>query len=451
MTMNQTRRKFLLQTGCGVSAAALLSSFDSLAQANQLAATASDYRALVCIFLFGGNDGNNTVIPYTNYAAYNAVRGASSGINIPQASLLQVNAPSQGADFGLHPNLAELQTLYNQGKLAVMANVGTLVRPVTRTEYLGGAPKPENLFSHSDQQTQWQAASTTSVSATPTGWGGRTADQTAGLNGTNPFPMLVSTAGVTLFTTGANARPLVPGANLAGFPTSPTASQRYNSLRAILGMESGSVLGNANNTLMNAAIDNTTKLNSALTGVTLTTPFPNTSLGNQLKQIAQIIKARGGLRLQRQIFFASLGGFDTHSNQLGTQVTLLTQVSQAMKAFYDATVEMGVASNVTTFTHSDFGRTFQPAAGAGSDHAWGNHHFVLGDAVRGGDFYGKFPTLQLKGADDASSEGRWIPTTSVDQYGATLALWYGLSTSALPAVFPNIRNFTTADVGFLNS
>ena len=224
--MNQTRRKFLQQTGCGVSAAALLSSFDSLAQVNELAAVAADYRALVCIFLFGGNDGNSTVIPYTNYAAYNAVRGASSGINIPQANLLKISAPSQGADFGLHPNLPELQTLYNQGKLALMSNVGTLVRPVTRTEYLSGAPKPENLFSHSDQQTQWQAASTSSVSATPTGWGGRTADQTAGLNGTNPFPMLVSTAGVTLFTTGANARPLVPGASLAGFPNPPTSSQQ---------------------------------------------------------------------------------------------------------------------------------------------------------------------------------------------------------------------------------
>lgn len=449
--MNQSRRKFLWQTGCGVSAAALLSSFESLAQVNDLATAATDYRALVCIFMFGGNDGNNTVVPYTNYAAYNAIRGANSGINIPQANLLKVSAASQGADFGLHPNLAELQALYTQGKLAVMSNVGTLVRPVSRTEYLNGAPHPENLFSHSDQQNQWQTANTSSVSGAPTGWGGRTADQTASLNGTTSFPMLVSTAGVTLFTTGATARPLVPGANLAGYPATPTSSQRYNSMRALMNMDNNTVLIASNNAIANAAIDNTSKLSTALAGITLTTAFPNTNLGNQLKQIAQIIKARSSLGLQRQIFFASLGGFDTHSNQLATQGGLLTQVSQAMKAFYDATAEMGVSSNVTTFTLSDFGRTFQPAAGAGSDHAWGNHHFIMGDAVRGGDFYGKFPTLQLKGADDASSEGRWIPTTSVDQYGATLAMWYGLPPSSLGAVFPNIRNFTTADVGFMRA
>ena len=447
--MNQSRREFLSQTGCGISAAALLSSLQCFTQVESFAAEASDYRALVCIFLFGGNDGNSTIIPYTNYAAYNAVRGASSGINIPQASLLKISAPSQNADFGLHPSLTGLQTLYNQGKMAALCNVGTLVRPITRAQYQSNAPRPDNLFSHSDQQTQWQASSTSTSATAPTGWGGRTADQTTGLNGANNFPMIVSTAGVTLFSTGAQARPLVPGANLAGFPNPPTSNQRYNSMRALLNIDTSATLIGASSSIMNAAIDNTSKLNSAIAGVTLATTFPSTGLGNQLRQIAQIIKSRTSLGLKRQIFFASLGGFDTHSNQLTTQANLLTQVSQAMRAFYDATVELGVSSDVTTFTLSDFGRTFQPAAGAGSDHAWGNHQWIMGDGVRGGNFYGKFPTLQIQGPDDASSEGRWIPTTSVDQYGATLALWYGLTPSALSAVFPNIGNFTVSDLGFL--
>lgn len=454
--MNNSRRHFLRNTGCGLSAAALVSSFAKLEQLGVASAAAqqkaADYKALVCIFLYGGNDANNMVIPYTSYAAYNAVRGSASGINIPQANLLQINAPSQSAAFGLHPSMPDLQSLYNQQKLAVLCNVGTLVRPLTKNDYQGGAPRPGNLFSHDDQQAQWQSSLSQGPGNGQTGWGGRTADQTNGLNGGSFFPMEISVAGTTLFMNGVTQRPLVPGSGgsaLAGFSNSTANQARYQALRNLLNQDNAHALVGANNAVLRTGIDNISTLNQALNGVTLTTPFPGSGLGNQLRQIAQIIKARASIGLQRQIFFASIGGFDTHNGQLGAQQNLFTEMSQAMKAFYDATVELGIANGVTTFTLSDFGRTFQPAAGAGTDHAWGSHHLIMGGAVRGGDFYGRFPTLALGGPDDANREGRWIPTTSVDQYGATLAQWFGLPTTAVASVFPNIVNFASRNLGFV--
>lgn len=454
--MNNSRRNFLRNTGCGLSAAAMLSSFARLDQLGVASAAAvqkaADYKALVCIFLYGGNDANNMVIPFSNYAAYNAVRNTNSGINIPQANLLQINAPSHSATFGLHPSMTALQTLYNQQKLGVLCNVGTLVRPLTKTDYQGGAPRPGNLMSHSDQQLQWQSSLSQGPGNGATGWGGRTADRTNDLNGGSFFPMEISMTGENLFMNGTTQRALVPGSNgsaLQGFSNSTANQARLRALRNILNQDNSLTLVGANNTVLRTGIDNINTLNQALTGVTLTTPFPGSGLGNQLRQIAQIIKARASLGLQRQIFFASMGGFDTHNNQLGAQAGLFTELSEAMKAFYDATVELNLANSVTTFTLSDFGRTFQAAAGAGTDHAWGSHHFVMGGGVRGGDFYGRFPTLQLRGPDDASDEGRWIPTTSVDQYGATLARWFGLPTTAISTVFPNINNFASNNLGFL--
>jgi len=454
--MKQSRRDFIRNSGCALGAAALVSSLDRFGLVNAMTPQSADYKALVCIFLYGGNDGNNTVIPYDGYAAYNAVRGTTAALNIPKADLLQISPPSAGATFGLHPSLDELQTLFTQGKLAVMCNVGTLTQPLTKTQYQSGAGRPESLFSHSDQQEQWQSSLSADAGQTTfTGWGGRLADNTTSLNGSSTFPMIVSTAGITLFTTGVNARPLVPSNGLAGFNNSAASTARYNALRQILTLNANETLVHSAGDIMASAIDNTNTLNQALSGsAALKTVFPTTSLGNQMKQIAQTIGVRNTLGVKRQIFFASLGGFDTHSNQFGSQGSpavggLLQQVSQAMKAFYDATVELGVAQQVTTFTLSDFGRTFQPASGGGSDHAWGNHHFIMGGAVRGGDFYGHFPTLALGGPDDPSDEGRWIPTTSVDQYGATLAQWYGLSSASISTVFPNIGRFSTSDLGFL--
>ncbi|MDD2769408.1 MAG: DUF1501 domain-containing protein [Methylococcus sp.] len=445
-----SRRQFLQHSGQALGAAAMLSGLGRIAPA----AAASDYKALVCIFLAGGNDGNNTVIPYDDYAAYQAVRSTAGLLNIPQAQLLQIAAPSQrNKAFGLHPSLAELQRLYAAGKLAVLANAGTLARPVTKTELLNGGPRPENLFSHSDQQAQWQAATAATVTdSSPTGWGGRLAD---GLGyAYNPganLPMIASLAGVTLFSTGRSTSPIVPGSSLLGFNNSKTAAT-CDALRKLQGMDLGLTLVKAKSGLTASAIDASNVLNSALKSApALATVFPSTSLGNQLKTAASIIGARSQLGLNRQIFFCSLGGFDTHNGQPGTQGNLFVQLSQAMKAFYDATAELGVEANVTAFTLSDFGRAFMPNAGQGSDHAWGSHHLIMGGAVNGRNIYGRFPSLSLQGPDDLTGEGRWIPTTAVDEYAAKLAHWFGAAD--LAAAFPNLDNFdaTRTDLSFMKA
>jgi uncharacterized protein (DUF1501 family) len=462
--MSQSRREFLRTTGCAaLSAAALASGIERFGLAGAFA-QGSGYKALVCIFLGGGNDGNNMVVPLSTagYAAYAAVRSAA-GLAIAQASLLPINPPSLGTDFGLHPSLPELQTLWSQQKLAIVCNVGPLVEPLTRQEYQGNAPRPYQLFSHSDQIAQWQTARADVTS--PTGWGGRTAD----IFGLNPsgVPMITALAG-GIFTRGQITSPLsiAPAPTslsqvlvLTGFGTAADEIARKNSMNFLRTLDRDAILVAASSNITQQALD----VGQAFSvDPTLATVFPNTTLGNQLKQVAKVIKLNQtspALGLNRQIFFCSLGGFDTHQNQVATQASLLIQVSLAMKAFYDSTVELGVASQVTTFTLSDFGRTFQPAGSGGivgSDHAWGNHHFVMGDGVRGGEFYGMpgpngtvFPTLQLSGPNDTDNRGRWIPTASVEQYAATLASWFGVSATDLPTVFPLIGNFASRDLGFM--
>lgn len=450
--MKQSRRDLLRCGACGLlGRAAFLSGFDRFSLISAMAAptvAATDYKALVCIFMFGGNDSNNTIVSLDNYASYASTRGV---LAIPQTQLLAIS-PRKGGNYGLHPNLTGLQPLFQSKAVAVLCNVGTLTAPITKSQYSAGT-HPNALFSHSDQQAQWQTSNSSSNS--PTGWGGRMADAT--IDAATGFPTVSSIAGVSVFTVGARTQPVA----LAPAPTPLNQTLRLvqpdSGIASILAIDRASsspTLVSASDNITQFALNNSALLN---TNPVLTTVFPATGLGNQLNQVAKLISLSSTLGLRRQIFFCSIGGFDTHTNQLMTQMSLLQQLGDAMAAFYRATLELGVSSKVTTFTLSDFSRTFKPAGTAaatvGSDHAWGSHQFIMGDSVMGGDFYGSFPDLVLGGNQDtdsgAGARGRWIPTTSVDEYASTLALWYGLSSSDLTIAFPNIGVFATSNLGFM--
>jgi uncharacterized protein (DUF1501 family) len=449
------RRNFLCRTAA-LSTAGLAGALDLFPLAAQ--ATTSDYKALVCVFLFGGVDGNNVLVPTDSggYGAYSAVRSASSGIQLTQAELLPIAplTPNTYTSFGLHPALPELKALFDSGKLAFLANVGVLTQPTTKADYVAGR-RPDNLFSHSDQQGEWQSAIASGVSRT--GWGGRLADATASATGQG-FPVITSTAGVTLYVTGAASSPLaipITGSfGLSGFGTSAAAKARLTALNSLLEIDRGNTLVAAASDITKQAQSLAALVNPILTSTssTVTAAFGSqtTSIARQLLAVAKMIEAQAVTGASRQIFFVSLGGFDTHNNEITTQQNLFSQLSPALKAFYDATATLGMADRVTTFTLSDFGRTFQPAAGGGSDHAWGNHHIMMGGAVKGGAIYGQFPQLALGGPNDAEKEGRWIPTASVEQYGATLARWFGADSTALATVFPNLAAFAPIDLGFMS-
>jgi len=445
-----TRRQFLKGAGCaGLSASAFLLGFNRFFAAAALAEPTDpdDYKALVCVFLFGGNDANNMIIPVEEYGLYQAVRGGAQ-FAIRADQLLAIAPPSDGRTFGLHPNLAKLHGLWQRGHLGSVVNLGTLVEPISRAQYLAGAPRPRQLFSHSDQQAQYQT-SFSSASAR-SGWGGRLADRLGDPAG---FPTVTSVAGVNIFSAGERTSPLV----ISPAPTRLNDTLRLTSadpgIEALLALDAGGApaLVGATSALARQAFRHSRAL---ATDPVLATAFPNTSLGNQLKQVAKLLGVRSSLGVRRQVFFTSVGSFDTHTNQLASQGSLFTQLSDAMSAFYTATEELGVASSTTTFTVSDFARTFKPGGGqTGTDHAWGSHQLVMGGDVRGGDFAGTFPTLALEGPDDTDvgtgARGRWIPTSSVDQYGATLARWFGVADADLPLVFPALDRFATPDLGFL--
>ena len=453
-----SRRQFLKSLGA-FSASAMASNLDLLggfAQAH--AQQASDYKALVCVFLYGGVDGNSLVIPAdaAGYGQYSAVRTAASGINIPLASLQAIQPLSSATPFGLHPAFGELKTLFDQKKMAVLCNVGTLMQPMTKADYAAGRFRPSNLFSHSDQQSEWQAGVYDQTSRT--GWGGRLADRVVALNGNIAFPVVTSTSGTTLFMTGNGKSPLsIPTSGtfgLQGYTTNNAANTaRKAALQQLLDMDRDHLFVNGASDITATAIELSATVGPivANTASSVQNLFTgqNNSIAQQLLTVAKLIEARASTGVKRQIFFVSLGGFDTHTNELNTLQNLLGQLSLALKSFYDATVRLGVADNVTSFTLSDFGRTFKPAAGQGSDHAWGNHQIIVGGAVKGGDFYGKYPTLQLSGPNDVTAEGRWLPTTAVDQYAATLATWFGLPASDLSIVLPTVSKFPTANLGFL--
>lgn len=458
--MDVSRRRFIRQTACAaLGTTSIASTVWNLRAINAATAAAmgstSEFRALVCLFLYGGNDANNMIVPIDNstYGTYTSARGP---LALAQNTLLPLNLvtpDSQGRSFGLHPNMPELQSLFNNdGKLAIMANVGTLIEPTTAAQYLnGGAKLPPQLFSHADQQVEWQTGWPDGPRTS--GWGGRLADLLTSFNSINTISMSISLAGSNTFQVGNKiieyqVSPQGP-IGLSGFGGAD-GQIRYHAVQKLLNLPYQNLFEAEFAKITNRAVASNGILTSALSGVSLKTPFPaNSDLSDQLQMIAKIIAVRDALGMRRQIFFCSVGGYDTHSNELAAQSALLTELSQCMNAFYQATKELNIADRVTLFTASDFGRTFQ-SNGSGADHGWGSHAFILGDSVKGGSIYGAYPTVALSGPDDAGN-GRWVPSTAVDEYSATLAKWYGVSRPTdLSTVLPNIGRFANPDIGFMN-
>jgi uncharacterized protein (DUF1501 family) len=440
------RRRFLKITG-SLAGLGLLSQFDTLAQA----AADDDYRALVCIFMYGGNDSSNLLLPYES-SEYNRYAAARSNLALSRDGLLPISpSNTQGIRYALHPAMGGLQQLFNQGKAAFVANVGPLMVPTSKAQWEArSVPLPDNLFSHSDQQNQWQAA----LYQTPrSGWGGRLVERMVSSAAPNRGYSVVSVTGGNLWETSDTVLTpyKVSSSGKFGFdfyqagntrdPLSAAISETLNEKHADLFEQSWL-------DVMGRSIDVQRVLTNALSGSTLATVFPETDLGNQLKMVARLISARDKLGLKRQCFFCGIGGFDTHGDdQLTRQNELFGEISAAVAAFQAATTELGVADKATVFSASDFGRTFT-SNGRGSDHGWGSHHFVVGGAVQGGKLYGSYPSLVVGGPDDSGSQGNWIPTTSVETYAATLGRWFGADATTLAEVFPRLGYFS-ADAGFM--
>ncbi len=439
----------------GAQSLGFLAAGGCLGRFSRLYAAASetnDYRALVCIFMLGGNDGNNLIVPIKtekqSYSDYIRVRGTIAGL--PQNSLGVIATANGKEMYGLHARLDRLRDLYSRGKLAVVANVGTLVRPISREQYQQGAAVPLNLFSHSDQQQQWQMASI--PGAPHNGWAGRAADLVSIRSAPSRFPIGVSTAGNSLFLTGELPEVSIINGQLGldGSDGSIAENARDAAFQQIVKFPTGMALIQKANQVTADGLNAAKELNAALSaGSSLKTPFPSTSLGKQLQQVARVMNVRKELGAQRQIFYVAIGDFDTHTDSMRRQDVLLADMAASMSAFYDATLEMQIERQVVTFTESEFGRTLQPSSGAGTDHAWGSHHLVMGGAVKAADVYGAFPVLALQGPEDVTGRGVWVPTISLDQYGATLASWFGVADDSLTKVFPNLGNFSPRKLAFV--
>jgi uncharacterized protein (DUF1501 family) len=457
ISRNIARREFIkrsvaLTSLTGTSFAANLAMMgDAVAQG------ATDYKALVCVFLLGGNDQSNTIVPRSNteYNAYNAARGA---LALSQAQLLPIAPASTsvgsyaGPALGMHPSLTGLRDLFVNGKCAILPNVATLVEPTTKNQYNNAlVDLPLQLFSHSDQQNSWQTGFPDSPSQT--GWLGRAGDLMLSRNGGSPVSLCMSIAGNNT---------MQAGKNVIQYQLTTQGSVRINAIQPgllwdagnaglitqVLRQTSAHLLENEYAAIAKRSIDADAAVRAALANsVTINTVFPGNPLAAQLKMVARMISARVPLQHGRQIFYVALGGFDFHASLLQDQADRLGIVSSAIKAFYEATVELGVANDVTTFTASDFGRALL-SNGRGSDHGWGGHHFIVGGAVQGGRVYGRFPTVALGASSpEDAGEGRLIPTTSVDEYAATLARWFGVTD--IDSVAPRLGRFANYNMAFL--
>jgi uncharacterized protein (DUF1501 family) len=459
-----SRRNFLGQANCAaVTSLPLLNTLLNLKVASTVAAasnTGSDYKSLVCLFLSGGIDTFNVLVPRgtAEYAEYSSVRRA---IALPNNALLPINPQGlTGLQLGLHPALTGIQSLFEAGHAAYVSNVGTLVQPVTKSDFHSGKSLPLGLFSHSDQQEQWQTSMPNTHTAQ--GWGGRVADMLKSLNSLNSVSMNMSLTGTNIWQAGDSVFEYTVGsggASLNGYDKANTNKHstvpiRTKAVNSQLEFQYQHLLSEAFQTQKIDALGAAGQFTSATANVQLPAgvTFPNTSLGHQFQMIAKIILSRGALGQNRQTFFVEYGGWDHHNNLLANQAAMLPQVDAAVKAFYDCLAAASLQNNVTLFTCSDFSRTLS-TDGDGADHAWGGNHLVLGGAVKGQRVYGRYPSLALGSSLDVG-RGRLIPQVGVDSYFAELALWFGVPKSSLSLVLPNIGAFydtrsSSPPVGFL--
>ena len=456
MPSDLSRRAFLKRASAlSLAGSATPFVMNLAAMGEAAAATATDYKALVCVFLYGGNDYANTLVPNDNtqYGIYQAQRPglAYAQSALTPTALTPSMALPNGAQYALAPELAKLLPLFNAGNLAVLLNAGTLVQPTTKAQYQAHVSLPPKLLSHNDQQSYWQASSPEGAAS---GWGGRIGDLLESGNGTATLTC-INVTGNAAFLTGQAA------VQYSVTPAGPIALNARNSLQgstAAASLLQSLISGGGTHEFEAAlgsigarALDLYSQVSAALgqapatTTVFPTAADPQSSLGAQLQLVAKLISVSSQLGAKRQVFFVSTSRYDTHAGLVTLHPTLLTNLADALRAFYDTTVELGVASQVTTFTGSDFGRALT-ANNDGTDHGWGSMHFVLGGAVRGGRYYGINPTLANGGPDDIG-QGRLIPTLSVDQYAATLASWFGVSNSDLATVVPNIGNYAGSALG----
>ncbi len=450
-----SRRQFLKRSLVStLGSASFLSLNTQFNLANAQVSNNNDYKALVCVFLYGGNDAFNMLIPRANdsYATYAATRLAFAR---PQQDLLPLTPlNSVATDVGLAPEMPKLQNLFQQQKLAFIANVGTLMAPTTQQDYINNrVPLPPQLFSHNDQQNLVMSLQ---ASKRQQGWASRMADLMQEVNSHENLAMGISLSGENLWQRGGIQSPYAMNAggvstywHLQPGNTEEWSINRNRAYDALLGQQQSHLFSSVFANTQRRSIDLGIELNDALS----TIPAPNTIFDNDsrlaamLKTVAHLIAAREKLGMSRQTFFVGIGDYDTHGDQVNRHPALMAELNHSLSAFYDATVELGVSDKVTTFTASDFGRTLT-SNGDGTDHGWGSHHMVLGDAVDGGKIFGELPELAIGSIDDIG-EGRIIPTTAMDQYAATLAGWYGLSPSQIAETFPTLSNFNVADLGFL--